>query len=1323
MDQYYQAIEALAIQHRSGTEDCSHQIAQKLSEWKSCFSLAWYQKHCKSQPQALENVWRLLLNLTVDVQNSQVQLRVYNAIGALLVTLAPFYLVELQRAFKIVLDECEVLPRRSIAIVSTFTFMARRIAPHKVGQFICDIPVLHHFGADMKSFIKYVPSLIDQMAFLPLDFHQALLRSLIASFGRAPDPNVVDSLLCLLERYPVPLVNDLMEFIKSNDLTLTLLAVGKPILSRPELAHLLSKEQKEAMFQTAVKVLNEEENGTTEVEQAAGIISQVLRDEDAELKQRAKEAADIVWSRGMKSHIKRLVLQIAQSFDLVRPSDEDSAPVVAAKISGFVNFMPEHSSEIVDICCSLLTRTDEGFTATVEFLAKFPTLLTKQMEKTTPILVELLTRDGYSWVQRNAMLRLIDGVNQFAVAKYCPEYYSLVVDFLVTAAVSPQSDLSRNALEVVEHWAGLNNVELFIAKILGSDLFDSRVVEKLMLLINRLMVPAPFPAIKKLVPLVMEVISLYSDQRFIHWCFKFLSVFPKAKEPKKLIRICAKQLQQYYWSFTQLPLLSNSCSDLEAFGPILKNSTSDIVGGSDLASYEILEPIKNLFAFLTTWGANYEYLEAVTFGLVRLIPYEAIRKCMKSYASESKNVQILLPHVEQLLDTVNDPALAQLCCDFFFEFGHSESAQASLEDMLKTRSQLSGANAYSLWRCLTKTNPERSAELFITLVNGLEPIPKVQFVVHAWCSDRKSVPDSVYELYPFLYVGVKPDTAVRWLNEHSVCEWPINITPKFDEDLVQALDAAGVKSTIPEPGDVSYEQWHFIMRNPKIFNDKCIKSFARLFAGQNKLKRLLHFTREFHYKWEDLEAGLDTTPTVGPHLRRGIIPSSDLLISNFLLYSNAKISQETFDKVCQEKENLRKQAKKYAQRTGLRYNISDICGNFQDIISSFTMKSRYLREACGQALSLRSEKLEILRMLVMEHSNELKSPKRWFFFLRFLRLTTQKGGDDDMKTAVYSKITAERLPTILKSFDIDAAFVVDELCHLVKSVMLSQVNTLAETCPALNRLRDMDDTEPEMLDIPSRIIDVFRTSDRFKKSTLKKFIEEHRDGFILKNMLVAEKFVDFMMTHQDMVSKLDPYFSAFMDPTSPLFPMSAELLVKWLNQSTTPLKSHQTQIESLSLCGYSVDMACEVCQAFYEMMIRCSSASETAHKYRIQELHQLQNIFVVNPTLRNYRNLTTMLIDNSEFLDSLSCILRKLTIIESGFSYVFLAAWKYFSDAAPGEQERFAKTFRELNTIFPKKSRSVALSLLVEKKFDEAFLVALTETDNEEEIANVSYVA
>ena len=184
--------------------------------------------------------------------------------------------------------------------------------------------------------------------------------------------------------------------------------------------------------------------------------------------------------------------------------------------------------------------------------------------------------------------------------------------------------------------------------------------------------------------------------------------------------------------------------------------------------------------------------------------------------------------------------------------------------------------------------------------------------------------------------------------------------------------------------------------------------------------------------------------------------------------------------------------------------------------------------------------------------------------------------------------------------------------------------------------------------------------------------------------------------------------------------MGADLVIKLLKNCTTPLKNHQTQVESISLTGYSVDRACDVCQAFYEMMTRCSSATETAHKYKIQELQQLQNIFVVNPTRTNCLILTEVLIDNSEFLDSLNWILRKLTVIEGGFCFVFLVVWKYFTESTDGERERFAKTLKELTPIFPKKSRAVALSLIVERKFDDAFLVALTETDNEDVIAAAS---
>jgi hypothetical protein len=63
--------------------------------------------------------------------------------------------------------------------------------------------VLHCSTADLRLFIHHVPTLILRLFELDrLDFHKALLRSLISSFAREPNAHFVNSVLAMLARFP-----------------------------------------------------------------------------------------------------------------------------------------------------------------------------------------------------------------------------------------------------------------------------------------------------------------------------------------------------------------------------------------------------------------------------------------------------------------------------------------------------------------------------------------------------------------------------------------------------------------------------------------------------------------------------------------------------------------------------------------------------------------------------------------------------------------------------------------------------------------------------------------------------------------------------------------------------------------------------------------------------------------------------------------------------------------------------------------------------------------------------------------------------------------
>ena len=233
----------LLVSLKSNGQSSASEISDTIIGWKNTFSFYWYHQYINDDQKKLDYVFNLLFELT-EFPDPNVTIASFNAIGALLVSLSPFRSQELILSFKNTLSSLEVSPNTSCAVIATFVFLSHHVSDNSISHFIDSTPIFPHFGADLRTFIHHIPNLIEQMDRLNMEFHQALLRSLISSFGRSPVSSFIESIMLLIKRFPSKLLSDLMEFIESNKLGDTLLSVGGPILNNDTFSEILSIQQK-----------------------------------------------------------------------------------------------------------------------------------------------------------------------------------------------------------------------------------------------------------------------------------------------------------------------------------------------------------------------------------------------------------------------------------------------------------------------------------------------------------------------------------------------------------------------------------------------------------------------------------------------------------------------------------------------------------------------------------------------------------------------------------------------------------------------------------------------------------------------------------------------------------------------------------------------------------------------------------------------------------------------------------------------------------------------------------------------------------------------
>jgi hypothetical protein len=463
----------------SRTPDSSQQILQTISEWKSVFSISWYKSVLRSNSSFLIPIWNLLFNL-IGFPDATVSITSLHALGAFLLSLSPFIAPTLIETFRQSIAELPVSSPTSIAIISVFIFLSHFSGFGNSSDYIESIPVSHHFSVDFRPFIQHLPGLIREMSQLALQFHKVLLRSLLSISHDSLNIYVVESITLLLLRFPDSLFPDLLEYIFAHESDSLILAFGPLILTTK--AFSAERERKMALFARAKLKLESEMLSAAEFEKAIEIITAMKEIEPDSI----NELCQNLWQRPLKIHSRRILMAVALNFEVLKPAEGDTPNDLCAKIKQWGNFSPEHDLEILELTPVLLERRDDVFISMISLFVSHPGIISRNVERFIPLLESILKCHGYIWVQINEILKLIARLNQFLIEKSMPGYVVICVEFIVSAALSPETVLAKTARDVAVSFVSVDNIGIFVQTLLNADLFDPRIVEGLMLLLNRL---------------------------------------------------------------------------------------------------------------------------------------------------------------------------------------------------------------------------------------------------------------------------------------------------------------------------------------------------------------------------------------------------------------------------------------------------------------------------------------------------------------------------------------------------------------------------------------------------------------------------------------------------------------------------------------------------------------------------------------------------------------------------------------------------------------------------------------------------------------------
>jgi hypothetical protein len=496
-----------------------------------------------------------------------------------------------------------------------------------------------------------------------------------------------------------------------------------------------------------------------------------------------------------------------------------------------------------------------------------------------------------------------------------------------------------------------------------------------------------------------------------------------------------------------------------------------------------------------------------------------------------------------------------------------------------------------------------------------------------------------------------------------------------------------------------------------MFNRKQFEAFLRSPPVRGALMKMQMPNKFAEFQPLPPLVGISKEVSATPFLRRRVEVDSVALIRSFLHFSRVKIPQEQFDELYAKHPKLAAQFEKYAIRHNLKCPVRTLEMNIAKVVDHFSMKAKYLRELCRLSKGTKPADFEVLRMLMMQRLGELKSDRRWWYFLRFLRSTLGTVHD---RVEVYKENTANWMVDILTAFDRVSDVIIHEFCSLLAYLFpVDFITRTGEERPEFGFVLFRTIQEGDYFtEVPSLILEIIRHPKQCSRQDVVRLLDDRR-GTVLSDFILAAEVFRFLKESPEFLSKPEGYLAAILDASSPLFAIGANVAPDIFARAPSALQSCQPAIEMLPITGWSLSSAMEVSSAFYHAVAKAFEASESAHRFEVQELRQLADLFLLNPSPDTGLHMATALIEASELVDSVAgVLLGSLVGIGHGFVFVLQVANQYFKGAVETEQERVVSLIGEAENITPK-SRKLALIHMTQRKLDLAFLFALAETDDQ----------
>lgn len=175
------------------------------------------EKQSSGGDKFFASLWNFLLHAGLH-SNTSVRLAAYRTAGVFLLKATPYFPKQIQRTFSdMATTSTLTLDMKSSAIIaSAFAFVSNFNALPYLDAFVHQNPVFHHFSNGDPIFSDHLASIIRNLGRLGIEWMTGLLHSFLQQLGYSSDRYLILSIAAVVKHAPLPLMNELLVFIREQ---------------------------------------------------------------------------------------------------------------------------------------------------------------------------------------------------------------------------------------------------------------------------------------------------------------------------------------------------------------------------------------------------------------------------------------------------------------------------------------------------------------------------------------------------------------------------------------------------------------------------------------------------------------------------------------------------------------------------------------------------------------------------------------------------------------------------------------------------------------------------------------------------------------------------------------------------------------------------------------------------------------------------------------------------------------------------------------------------------------------------------------------------